>query len=192
MMTMRGRRRLSLAMVSSEMMSKIEADQLRMMVWSFSSTSRAALAQLVELALDAGREHADQRRDDEDAAQRHQQHDERGSPSRCRRPWCRCRGCASALPTTASPKPIGSLPSGAMWSSAMTAAATMMIDQRDDRQPADQRDRPGRHGLVELVAQPGSPASSRFFMSPVPPHYPQGRRVTPTQRRSRSLSLCLQ
>ena len=43
MMTMRGRRRLWLAMVSSAMMSKIEADQLRMMVWSFSSTSERPL-----------------------------------------------------------------------------------------------------------------------------------------------------
>ena len=72
MMTMRGRRRLALAMTSSEMMSKIDGDQLRMMVWSRLEHPRAALAQFVELALDAGAEHADQRRHDEDAAQRDQ------------------------------------------------------------------------------------------------------------------------
>ena len=38
-------------------------------MWSALDHARAALAQLVELALDAAGEHADQRADDEDAAQ---------------------------------------------------------------------------------------------------------------------------
>ena len=43
MMTMRGRLRLALATASSEMMSKIDGDQLRMIVWSFSSTRERPL-----------------------------------------------------------------------------------------------------------------------------------------------------
>ena len=43
MMTMRGRLRLALATTSSEMMSKIDGDQLRMIVWSFSSTRERPL-----------------------------------------------------------------------------------------------------------------------------------------------------
>ena len=43
MMTMRGRRRLSLAITSSETTSKIEGDQLKMIVWSCSSTSERPL-----------------------------------------------------------------------------------------------------------------------------------------------------
>ena len=43
MMTMRGRLRLALATASSEMMSKIDGDQLRMIVWSFSRTRERPL-----------------------------------------------------------------------------------------------------------------------------------------------------
>ena len=45
-------------------------DQPRMTVWSRLDDARAALAQVVELALDAGVEDADEGGDDEDAAER--------------------------------------------------------------------------------------------------------------------------
>ena len=64
---------------------------------------RATLAQLVELALEAGVDDADQRADDEDAAQGHRQHrDARTRRAHRRRPSCPGRACAAGCATARS------------------------------------------------------------------------------------------
>ena len=117
--------------------------------------ARAALAQLVELAVDAGAEHADQRRDDEDAAKRDDQHHEPESPAGIAAHRSGIERAHQRFPErldegqrlAAFRRDPGHRQEG---------AGDDDDHQRQDRQPADQRDRAGGHGLVELVAQAGA------------------------------------
>ena len=114
---------------------------------------RAALAQLAELALEAGAEHADQGGDDEDAGQRHRQHHHPKAPALVaahrsgierahqRRPEAFEKAERRvALPGDAEDRD--------------EARGKGDDEDREQAEPADQRDRPRRHALVERVAQP--------------------------------------
>ena len=67
--TITGSLRLSLARVSSEMIVKIDSDQPEDDGVVLLEHDRAAAAQVGELGVDAGGQHADQRADDEQAAE---------------------------------------------------------------------------------------------------------------------------
>ena len=67
---MAARLRLRLASTSSETTVKTWSDQPRITVWSRLDDRRAALAQLLQLAVQAAGEQTDQGADDEDAAER--------------------------------------------------------------------------------------------------------------------------
>ena len=97
----------SFAMTSSETIVKISCDQPRMTVWPGLDDPRATLAQLRELALQAGVDDADQGADDEDPEERDGQHPEQEAERcRSRRPSSPGRasasGCSTAGPTSGS------------------------------------------------------------------------------------------
>ena len=70
-----------LASASSAMMSTIDGDQLRMMVWPVSSTRERPLRSSAILASSPELRDADQGRDHEDAGQRHHQHHDAVAPA---------------------------------------------------------------------------------------------------------------
>ena len=125
MMTMRGRRRLALAMLSSLRMSKTDADQLKMMVWSFSSTSERPLrssSSLPSSPVESTPISAEtMKMPPSVTASITARKPQPVSPPIV--PESSVRISASHA---ASPKPIGSLPSGAIRSSAITPAAMAM------------------------------------------------------------------
>ena len=114
-----------------------------------------ALAQVGELAFDAGGKNADQRRDDEDAADGDQQHDDAEAPA-----GVGAHGAGVEGPHQRGPEGFEEIEG--------LSAVRGDPEQRDDnrgendddegneRQPPDQGNRAGRHRLVELVAKTGA------------------------------------
>ncbi len=114
--------------------------------------TRAALAQLVEFAFNAGTEHADQGGEDEDAADRDGKGDQAERPADIAADRAGIHGAHKELP-------------GAFDEAELVAAVgvdTGNDEQRgrqdddedgNDSQPADQSDRAGRHAFVERITQ---------------------------------------
>ena len=115
---------------------------------------RAAAAQVGELGVDAGGEHADQGADDEQAAQGERQHREQERAScRSRRRWCRGRGRAAGCRRARRTKPR-SVPSLLSPMIARITEKTMISSKVATISQADQRRRARRHRVVEHVAEP--------------------------------------
>ena len=133
------------------------ADQPRITVWPVLEHARAALAQVLELALDAVGDDADQRADDEDAAERDGQHREHEQTLPVSPPIVPGSSVRSRLIHSAWGKSIAVrvLTLAERAGDDDDAAITTMTMQRQDEQPEDQRDRAAGHEVVERVAEPG-------------------------------------
>ncbi len=120
---------------------------------------RATLAQLIELALETGGEHADQRRDDEDAAQGDEQHDPAETPAGVAAHGAAVEGAHQRFPHCLAEGQRARAFGGDL-EDGQHGAGDEDQDQRQDGEPADQRDGPRGHGFIELVAQPCAHAAS--------------------------------
>ena len=129
---------------------KISCDQPRMTVCPGLDHTRAALAQLRELALESRVDDADQRADEEDAEEGHGQHPEQ-EPER---PAVAAHRARVERPHHAVPQQVAQFGVRDGVEDRDQERDQDHPDHRDDEQAQDQGDRPAGHEVVEDVADP--------------------------------------